>query len=106
VETDERKDPPAPTAGADDRAAVGVNEPKAVEADARALRSELAIINAVQEGLAAEIDMQAMYEFVGDKLRGEACSCPVTLSRLRVFRRGSSRQVVCCCLLYHFPALA
>ena len=30
--------------------------------------AELAIINSVQQGLAAELDMQAMYELVGDKL--------------------------------------
>ena len=37
------------------------------EADERA--AELAIINGVQQGLAAQIDMQAMYDLVGDKLR-------------------------------------
>ena len=38
-----------------------------VETDERA--KELAIINAVQEGLAAELDMAAMYELVGDKIQ-------------------------------------
>ena len=37
------------------------------ETDERA--AELAIINGVQQGLAAQIDMQAMYDLVGDKLR-------------------------------------
>ena len=37
------------------------------ETDQRA--AELAIINGVQEGLAAEIDMQAMYDLVGDKIQ-------------------------------------
>ncbi len=37
------------------------------ETDERA--KELAIINAVQEGLAAELDMQAMYDLVGEKIR-------------------------------------
>ena len=37
------------------------------EADERA--AELAIINGVQQGLAAQIDMQAMYDLVGEKLR-------------------------------------
>jgi GAF domain-containing protein/DNA-binding response OmpR family regulator len=37
------------------------------EADERA--KELAIINAVQQGLAAELDMQAMYDLVGDKIQ-------------------------------------
>ncbi|HEY5729329.1 MAG TPA: GAF domain-containing protein, partial [Anaerolineales bacterium] len=31
--------------------------------------AELAIINAVQEGLASKLDMQAIYDLVGDKLR-------------------------------------
>ena len=35
------------------------------ETDERA--AELAIINSVQQGLAAKLDMQAMYELVGDK---------------------------------------
>ena len=30
--------------------------------------AELAIINSVQQGLAAKLDMQAMYELVGDKI--------------------------------------
>ena len=37
------------------------------ETDERA--AELAIITSVQEGLAAELDMQAMYDLVGDKIR-------------------------------------
>ena len=37
------------------------------EADERA--AELAIINGVQQGLAAEIDLQAMYDLVGNELR-------------------------------------
>ncbi len=37
------------------------------ETDARA--AELAIINSVQEGLAANLDMQAMYDLVGDRIR-------------------------------------
>jgi GAF domain-containing protein/CheY-like chemotaxis protein len=37
------------------------------ETDERA--KELAIINAVQEGLAAELDMQAMYDLVGTKIQ-------------------------------------
>src|SRR5438105_350710 len=31
--------------------------------------AELAIINSVQQGLAQQLDMQAMYDLVGDKLR-------------------------------------
>jgi GAF domain-containing protein/CheY-like chemotaxis protein len=31
--------------------------------------AELAIINSVQEGLAAQLDMQSMYDLVGDKIR-------------------------------------
>lgn len=37
------------------------------ETDERA--AELAIINSVQQGLAANLDMQAMYELVGEKIR-------------------------------------
>ena len=37
------------------------------EADERA--AELAIVNGIQQGLAAELDMQSMYELVGDKLQ-------------------------------------
>ncbi len=37
------------------------------ETDARA--AELAIINSVQQGLAANLDMQAMYDLVGDKIQ-------------------------------------
>jgi GAF domain-containing protein/DNA-binding response OmpR family regulator len=37
------------------------------ETDQRA--AELAIINGVQQGLAAQLDMQAMYELVGDKIQ-------------------------------------
>jgi len=32
--------------------------------------AELQIINSVQEGLASKLDMQAIYELIGDKLRG------------------------------------
>ncbi len=38
-----------------------------IETNERA--AELAIINSVQEGLAARLDMQAMYELVGDKIQ-------------------------------------
>ena len=31
--------------------------------------AELAVINSVQEGLAAKLDMQSMYELVGDKIQ-------------------------------------
>ena len=37
------------------------------ETDERA--AELAIINEVQQGLAAQIEMQAMYDLVGERLR-------------------------------------
>jgi GAF domain-containing protein len=38
-------------------------------ADLRQRNNELAVINAVQQGLAAELDMQAIYDLVGDKIR-------------------------------------
>jgi signal transduction histidine kinase/CheY-like chemotaxis protein len=37
------------------------------ETDERA--AELAVVNSVQQGLAANVDMQAMYDLVGDKIR-------------------------------------
>src|SRR5213078_2249142 len=37
------------------------------ETDQRA--AELAVVNSVQQGLAANLDMQAMYDLVGDKIR-------------------------------------
>ena len=33
--------------------------------------SELAVINSIQQGLAAELDFQAIVDLVGDKLRQE-----------------------------------
>ncbi len=38
-------------------------------AETRQRNAELAIINGVQQGLAAELDMQAMYDLVGDKIQ-------------------------------------
>ena len=37
------------------------------EADARA--AELAVVNSVQQGLAANLDMQSMYDLIGDKIQ-------------------------------------
>jgi signal transduction histidine kinase/DNA-binding response OmpR family regulator/HPt (histidine-containing phosphotransfer) domain-containing protein len=41
---------------------------RAIE-ETRQRNAELAIINSVQQGLAAQLDMQAMYDLVGDKIR-------------------------------------
>ena len=58
------------------------------ETDERA--AELAIINDVQQGLAAQIEMQAMYDLVGERLR-EIFDAQVARHRdLRPARRGSS----------------
>ncbi len=38
-------------------------------ADLQQRNAELAVINSVQQGLAAELDMQAIYELVGDQIR-------------------------------------
>ena len=43
-------------------------DPAPAEGD-RAARAELAVINSIQEGLAAELDFQAIIDLVGDKLR-------------------------------------
>jgi GAF domain-containing protein/DNA-binding response OmpR family regulator len=44
------------------------DETKRLLAQSNERAAELAIINSVQEGLAAELDMQAMYDLVGDKI--------------------------------------
>ena len=44
------------------------DETKRLLAESNERAAELAIINSVQQGLAAELDMQAMYDLVGDKL--------------------------------------
>ena len=42
--------------------------------------AELAIIISVQEGLASKLDMQAIYDLVGDKIRGMKRSTPCSMS--------------------------
>ncbi|HYK95126.1 MAG TPA: GAF domain-containing protein [Candidatus Dormibacteraeota bacterium] len=44
------------------------DETKRLLAESNERAAELAIINSVQRGLAAELDMQAMYDLVGDKI--------------------------------------
>jgi GAF domain-containing protein/CheY-like chemotaxis protein len=44
------------------------DETKRLLAESNERAAELAIINSVQQGLAAELDMQAMYDLVGDKI--------------------------------------
>ena len=44
------------------------DETKRLLAESTERAAELAIINSVQQGLAAELDMQAMYDLVGDKI--------------------------------------
>ena len=44
------------------------DETKRLLAETNERAAELAIINSVQEGLAAKLDMQAMYDLVGDKI--------------------------------------
>ncbi|MEO5704017.1 MAG: GAF domain-containing protein [Candidatus Limnocylindrales bacterium] len=44
------------------------DETKRLLAESTERAAELAIINSIQQGLAAELDMQAMYDLVGDKL--------------------------------------
>ena len=57
------------------------------ETDERA--AELAIINSVQEGLVENLEMQAMYDLVGDKIR-EDLRCPGRGHRHLRHRTGSS----------------
>ena len=61
------------------------------ETDQRA--AELAVINSVQQGLAAELDMQAMYDLVGDKIREIFDAQVVDIGHLRPSTHG----------LIHFP---
>ena len=44
------------------------DETKRLLADADERAAELAVVNSVQQGLAANLDMQAMYELVGEKI--------------------------------------
>ena len=48
--------------------AVALTRARAIE-ETRQRNAELAIINSVQEGLASKLDMQAIYELVGEKIR-------------------------------------
>jgi GAF domain-containing protein/CheY-like chemotaxis protein len=50
------------------QAAIAVENVRLFEAE-QARVAELAIINSVQDGLASKLDMQAIYDLVGDKLR-------------------------------------
>ncbi len=52
--------------------------------------AELAIINAVQQALAGELDIQGVYEAVGDKLREVF---PQSLEGIRVVDRASGRML-------------
>ena len=45
------------------------DETKHLLAETNERAAELAIINSVQEGLAAKLDMQSMYELVGNKIQ-------------------------------------
>ncbi|HET6447453.1 MAG TPA: GAF domain-containing protein [candidate division Zixibacteria bacterium] len=45
------------------------NETKRLLAETEQRNAELAIINSVQEGLAAELDIEAIYELVGEKIK-------------------------------------
>ena len=45
------------------------DETKRLLAESNERAAELAIINSVQQGLASQLDMQAMYDLVGDKIR-------------------------------------
>ena len=56
------------------------------ETDRRA--AELAIINSVQEGLAAQLDMQAMYELVGERASDVFDAQVVDIAHLRPRRRN------------------
>jgi hypothetical protein len=48
--------------------AVALTRARAIE-ETRQRNTELAVINSVQEGLASKLDMQAIYELIGEKVR-------------------------------------
>jgi GAF domain-containing protein len=48
--------------------ATALTRARAIE-ETRQRNAELAVINSVQQGLAAQLDMQAIYDLVGDKIR-------------------------------------
>ncbi|MBE2243424.1 MAG: GAF domain-containing protein, partial [Burkholderiaceae bacterium] len=56
-------------AGLEARIAERSAEARAARAEAERRGAELAIINSVQEGLASKLDMQAIYDLVGDRIR-------------------------------------
>ena len=49
--------------------------------------AELAIINSVQQGLASKLDMQAIYDLVGDKIREIFDAQAVLIMTVRSRRR-------------------
>jgi len=53
---------------------------RAIE-ETRQRNAELALINSVQEALAGELEMQAIYDLVGDKLRRSSTSASTTSRR-------------------------
>jgi hypothetical protein len=53
--------------------------------------AELAIINSVQEGLASRLEMQAIYDLVGDKVRDVFDAQVVTIS---TFDTDNQRSVL------------
>jgi hypothetical protein len=50
-------------------AKTGVSPSISIEQQLAQRKAELAIINSIQEGLASKLDMQAIYDLVGDKIR-------------------------------------
>ena len=57
--------------------------------------AELAIINSVQEGLASKLDMQAIYDLVGDKVQGDLQGRHHLYRYLYPRRRGDYLPILC-----------
>ncbi len=57
--------------------------------ETRQRNAELAIINGIQQGLAAELDMQAMYDLVGDKIQEIFDAQVVDIGIVRPDRRAA-----------------
>ncbi len=55
--------------------------------------AELAVINSVQQGLVAELDIQAIYDLVGEQIRDIFDAQVVTLNR---FDHALQRNIYCC----------
>src|SRR5512138_349880 len=64
-------------------------QPASLEQQLAQREAELAIINSIQEGLASKLDMQAIYDLVGEKIR-EIFDAQVLLISIFDHQHGTS----------------